>query len=439
MALAGHQKGGPAKIAVLSSALMGTISGSTSANVATTGAFTIPLMKRIGYKAHYAAAVEAAASTGGQIMPPVMGAAAFIIADALGVKYINVLIAALVPALLYFWGVWCCLSLEAHKLGLEGLPKNELPKLKTVLLASGYKAIPLLVIIYILVKGYNPLYAGVWGIITATMSSFVKKEERLNLRELVRTLESGTKTALPVAVACTIVGVVIGMMGATGVALKIGDAVLMLTQGNLFLTLLITMVISLLLGMGMPTTASYVMASAVAAPALVLLGTKALDAHLFVFYFAVLSTLTPPVCVGAYTAAGLAGANLNRTAVAAIKLALAGFIIPYIFIYSPDLLLTNVENWGRFALAFATAAIGVFGLSLASEGYYRGHLSMLFRFVALSGAVALIYPGVTSDVVGFALLGAVIVYQFVRSASSTAASGTKNEQVEPAHTMKEDQ
>jgi TRAP transporter 4TM/12TM fusion protein len=439
MALAGHQKGGPAKIAVLSSALMGTISGSTSANVATTGAFTIPLMKRIGYKAHYAAAVEAAASTGGQIMPPVMGAAAFIIADALGVKYINVLIAALVPALLYFWGVWCCLSLEAHKLGLEGLPKNELPKLKTVLLASGYKAIPLLVIIYILVKGYNPLYAGVWGIITATMSSFVKKEERLNLRELVRTLESGTKTALPVAVACTIVGVVIGMMGATGVALKIGDAVLMLTQGNLFLTLLITMVISLLLGMGMPTTASYVMASAVAAPALVLLGTKALDAHLFVFYFAVLSTLTPPVCVGAYTAAGLAGANLNRTAVAAIKLALAGFIIPYIFIYSPNLLLTNVENWGRFALAFATAAIGVFGLSLASEGYYRGHLSMLFRFVALSGAVALIYPGVTSDVVGFALLGAVIVYQFVRSASSTAASGTKNEQVEPAHTMKEDQ
>jgi len=439
MALAGHQKGGPAKIAVLSSALMGTISGSTSANVATTGAFTIPLMKRIGYKAHYAAAVEAAASTGGQIMPPVMGAAAFIIADALGVKYINVLMAALVPALLYFWGVWCCLSLEAHKLGLEGLPKNELPKLKTVLLASGYKAIPLLVIIYILVKGYNPLYAGVWGIITATISSFVKKEERLNLRELVRTLESGTKTALPVAVACTIVGVVIGMMGATGVALKIGDAVLMLTQGNLFLTLLITMVISLLLGMGMPTTASYVMASAVAAPALVLLGTKALDAHLFVFYFAVLSTLTPPVCVGAYTAAGLAGANLNRTAVAAIKLALAGFIIPYIFIYSPDLLLTNVENWGRFALAFATAVIGVFGLSLVSEGYYRGHLNMLFRFVALCGAVALIYPGVTSDLIGFALLGAVIVYQFVRSASSTAASGTKSGQVEPAHTMKEDQ
>jgi TRAP-type uncharacterized transport system fused permease subunit len=271
------------------------------------------------------------------------------------------------------------------------------------------------------------------------MSSFVKKEERLNLRELVRTLESGTKTALPVAIACTIVGVVIGMMGATGVALKIGDAVLMLTQGDLFLTLLITMVISLLLGMGMPTTASYVMASAVAAPALVLLGTKALDAHLFVFYFAVLSTLTPPVCVGAYTAAGLAGANLNRTAVAAIKLALAGFIIPYIFIYSPDLLLTNVENWGRFIFTFATAVIGVFGLSLVSEGYYRGHLNMLFRFVALCGAVALIYPGVTSDLIGFALLGAVIVYQFVRSASSTAASGTKSGQVEPAHTMKEDQ
>ncbi|MCF7936777.1 MAG: TRAP transporter permease [Synergistales bacterium] len=439
MALAGHQKGGPAKIAVLSSALMGTISGSTSANVATTGAFTIPLMKKIGYRAHYAGAVEAVASTGGQIMPPVMGAAAFIIADALGVKYINVLMAALVPALLYFWGVWCCLSLEAHKLGLEGLAKSELPKLKTVLLTSGYKAIPLLVIIYILVKGYNPLYAGVWGIITASGLSFVRKEERLNLRELVQTLENGTKTALPVAIACTIVGIVIGMMGATGVALKIGDAVLMLTQGNLFPTLLITMVISLLLGMGMPTTASYVMASAVAAPALVLLGTKALDAHLFVFYFAVLSTLTPPVCVGCYTAAGLAGANLNRTAVAAIKLALAGFIIPYIFIYSPDLLLTNVQNWGRFVLTFATAAIGVFGLSLASEGYFRGYLNMLFRFVALCSALALIYPGVTTDLAGFALLGAVIAYQFVRSSSAKVASGTDADQVEPAHTMKEDQ
>jgi len=415
MALAGHQKGGPAKIAVLSSALMGTISGSTSANVATTGAFTIPLMKKIGYKPHFAAAVEAAASTGGQIMPPVMGAAAFIIADTLGTQYVKVLLAALVPALLYFWGIWCCLNLEAQKLGLEGLAKNELPKLGQIIIKRGYKAIPVLVIIFILVKGYNPLYAGVWGIITATGLSFLRKEERLKIPDLITTLETGSKTALPVAIACTIVGIVIGMMGATGVALRIGDAVLLLTQGHLLPTLVITMAMSLLLGMGMPTTASYVMASAVAAPALVLLGCNALDVHLFVFYFAVLSTITPPVCVGAYTAAGLAGAEPNKTAFSAIKLALAGFIIPFIFIYSPELLLTNVQNWAFFGLSFASAVIGVFALSVATEGFYKSTLSLFCRFLALLSASVLIYPGVFSDVIGVLILLAVLVYQSKKS------------------------
>jgi TRAP transporter 4TM/12TM fusion protein len=221
MALTGHYKGGPAKIAVISSALMGTISGSTSANVATTGAFTIPLMKQIGYHPYFAAAVEAAASTGGQIMPPVMGAAAFIIADSLGVKYTQVLLAAIVPALLYFWGIWCSLSLEASKLGLKGLPKETLPKVKEVLLSSGYKAIPLFVIIFCLMSGYNPLYSGCWGIIACILLSFVKKSDRLTIEIFFKTLEDGSKSALSVAVACTIVGVVIGMLGATGVALRV--------------------------------------------------------------------------------------------------------------------------------------------------------------------------------------------------------------------------
>lgn len=410
MALTGHLKGGPAKIAVVSSAFMGTISGSTSANVATTGAFTIPLMKKIGYRAHFAGAVEAAASTGGQIMPPVLGAAAFIIADSLGVSYLKVLSAAVVPAILYFWGIWCCLSLEAAKMGLQGLPKESLPKLKDVLFKSGYKAIPLVGIIYFLVRGYNPLYAGCWGIVLSVLLSFVRKEDRLDLKSFVATLEEGSKSALSVAIACVIVGVVIGMMGATGIALKVGDVILGFTRGNLLLTLIATMLLSMVLGMGMPTTASYVMASAVAAPALILLGGKAIDVHFFVFFYAVLSSVTPPVCVGAYTAAGIAGSDPNKTAFASIKLALAGFIVPFVFIYSPDIMLTNVTSWPVTLFAIFTACVGVYGLAVATEGFIVRPLPFWGRCVALIGAISLIVPGILSDTVGFSLLSFVAFY-----------------------------
>lgn len=404
MALTGHRKGGPAKIAVLSSALVGTISGSTSANVATTGTFTIPLMKRIGYEPHFAAAVEAAASTGGQIMPPIMGAAAFIIADTLNIPYLMVLMAAVVPAILYFWGIWCSLSLEASKLGLEGLPKNTLPNVKDVLLTSGYKAIPLFVIVYLLVKGYNPLYAGCWGIFSCIVLSFVKKSDRLDLKTLIATLEDGSKGALSVAIACIIVGIVVGTMGATGVALRIGDAIIAVTKGHLVLTLIVTMVITILFGMGMPTTASYVMASVVAAPAIVLLGVNPLDAHLFVFYFAALATVTPPVCVGAYTAAGLAGSDPNKTAFSAVKLALSGFIVPFIFILAPEILLTNVSSWLVTIQAIISAIVGVFLLASAAENYMMAPLRWYERILALVGALGLLYPGTLSDFCGLAIL-----------------------------------
>ncbi len=409
MALTGHLKGGPAKIAVLSSALMGTISGSTSANVATTGTFTIPLMKKIGYQPFFAGAVEAAASTGGQIMPPVLGAAAFIIADTLGISYLKVLVASVVPAILYFFGIWCSLSLEASKLGLKGLEKSILPKAKDVILRDGYKAIPLAGIIYFLVQGYNPLYAGCWGIILAVILSFVRKEDRMEPKKFIKTLEDGSKSALSVAVACFIVGVVIGMMGATGIALRVGDAILTMTQGSLALTLIATMLLAVALGMGMPTTASYVMASAVGAPALILLGCKPLDVHFFVFYFAALSSITPPVCVGAYTAAGIAGADPNRTAIASMRLGLAGFIIPFVFIYSPELMLTNVTNWFSFAIALVTACVGVFSLAVATEGYALGPVSLPLRLAAFAAAILLIVPGIVTDAVGIALLALVVV------------------------------
>lgn len=422
MALTGHKKGGPAKIAVISSACMGTISGSTSANVATTGAFTIPLMKKIGYPAYYAGAVEAAASTGGQIMPPVLGSAAFIIADSIGVPYIKVVSTSVIPALLYFWGIWCCLSLQATKLGLQGLDKASLPKVSDVLWRSGYKSLPLFVIIYFLVRGYNPLYSACWGIASSIALSFIKKEERLDLKALIATLEDGSKSALSVAVACTLVGVVIGMMGATGIALRVGDTILGYTAGKLMPTLVMTMGIALLLGMGMPTTASYVMASAVAAPALILIGCKPLDVHFFVFFFAVLSSVTPPVCVGAYTAAGIAGADPNKTAFMALKMSLPGFIVPFVFIYSPDLLLPNVESWPLFLQALSTALLGVFILATAIEGYLLDPMSLPERLLAFVAALGMIVPGWKSDLFGLAVL--VFLYVVAKRRLSRGEKGS---------------
>ena len=417
MSLTGHLKGGPAKIAVLSSALMGTISGSTSANVATTGSFTIPLMKKVGYQPHFAGAVEAAASTGGQIMPPVLGSAAFIIADTVGTPYINVVLASIVPALLYFFGIWCSLSVEASRVGLQGLPKDTLPKIKHVVFKTGYKAIPLFAIVVLLCMGRNPLFAACVGIMCCVVLSFVDKTDRLSWKSLVATLEDGSKQALSVAIACTIVGVVIGMMGATGIALRIGDAILSYTQGMMVPTMVVTMIICLLLGMGMPTTASYVMASAVGVPAMIILGCNPLDAHFFVFFYAVLSSVTPPVCVGAYTAAGIAGANPNQTAFTAVRLSLSGFIIPFVFILSPELLLTNVTNWPMFAITLISAMIGIATLSIGLEGFLYVPLRMYERAIALGGALCMIIPGVYTDFIGLGLLAAIVFLTRLRRKS----------------------
>ncbi len=422
MSLTGHLKGGPAKIAVVSSALMGTISGSTSANVATTGTFTIPLMKRVGYQPHYAGAVEAAASTGGQIMPPVLGSAAFIIADTVGVPYLKVVEASLVPALLYFFGIWCSLSVEANRLGLQGLPRNTLPAMKDVLLKTGYKSIPLITIITLLVMGRNALFAACVGIVSCLALSFVRKEDRMSFGDLIDTLEKGAKGALSVAIACIIVGVVIGMMGATGVTLRIGDAILGYTAGNVTLTLVVTMGIALLLGMGMPTTASYVMAGAVGIPALIRLGCTPLDAHFFVFFFAVLSSVTPPVCVGAYTAAGLAGAHPNQTAFTAMRLALPGFIVPFVFMYSPTLLLTNVTSWPEFSLALCSAIVGIATLAIGLEGYLRGNLRLYERAVLVASALCMIKPGLYTDLLGLAGLGLIYMLATWRAGRKAVAS-----------------
>lgn len=400
-AIAGKTRGGPAKIAVISSALVGTVSGSTSANVVTTGTFTIPLMKRSGYESYFAAAVEAAASCGGQIMPPIMGSAAYIMADALGISYVQVLKSALIPALLYFLSVGAGVHWRAWRLGLSGM--SETPDLRTVIRERGYLFLPLVAVIWLLISGYNPLRAAFWGIVITIATSFVRKESRIDLRRLLKALESGALSAVSVAMACAIVGVVVGVFTLTGAVLTMAGAVVEMSHGILWLTLILTMVVAILLGMGVPTTACYVLTSAVAAPALTRLGVSRLAAHMFVFYFGCLATITPPVAVGAYTAAGLAGSDPNKTGWQAMKLAGAGFLVPFIFALSPALLMLDAAPLAILQ-ACVTGAIGVIALSIALEGYYHFQLRAIERIALFVAAIALVIPGTITDVVGLGLV-----------------------------------
>lgn len=424
MSIAGHKRGGPAKVSVLSSAFMGTINGSTSANVVTTGSFTIPMMRRMGYSATFAGAVEAAASSGGQIMPPVMGAAAFIIADTLAMPFVDLLAAAFIPALLYFSGIWVMVDLRASKLGLQGLPKDQLPKFIDVMRNRGHLLIPIIAIVYMLVKGYNALYAAFWGIVFSVVVSAFNKDTRLKIKTLLIALEKGALSAIPVAAACAIIGIVIGITSLTGAALTLGSAVLKLSGGYLLSTLILTMFVAIIMGMGLPSTAAYVLTSAVAAPALIKIGVLPLAAHLFVFYFGILSTITPPVAIGAYAAAGIAGTNPNETGWTAIKLALAGFIVPYCFAYSPGMLILPANPWHLVLYNAATAFIGVIALGSAIEGYFFQPMKLYERLMLFIGAFALIYSGIITDVIGVGCLGTVLVKQLAgkRKAQQEEAS-----------------
>ena len=421
LSLAGHAKGGPAKVSVLSSGLMGSISGSTSANVVTTGSFTIPLMIKTGYKDYFAGGIEAAASAGGQIMPPVMGAAAFIIADSLGMPFVQLLGAALIPAVLYYIGVWTIVHLRASKEGIEGLKRSELPNLKNVIITQGHLSVPILGIIYMLVSGYNALYAAVWGIILAIVSSSIKKATRINIKDLIVALEKGALNAVPVAIACAIIGIVVGVTSLTGAVLTIGSAIIKLSGGYLITTLVLTMIISIIMGMGLPTTACYVLTSAVAAPALVRLGVTPVAAHLFVFYFGILSTITPPVAVGSYAAAGISGADPAKTGWAGLRLAIAGFVIPFMFVYSNELLYQPGASLANTLIVFATAVIGVIALGGFVEGYLLDRLNVIFRGLLLAAALLLISTGIWTDIAGLGIVGIIYLIQYIGKKNPKAA------------------
>ena len=412
-ALAGWAAGGPAKVAVLSSGLMGTVSGSSVANVAGTGSFTIPMMKKLGYRPEFAGAVEAAASTGGQLMPPVMGAAAFLMAEFVGVPYIDVVKAATIPALLYYVGVWLGVHYEAKKCGLKGTPRELLPKFKELLFEKGHLAIPLIVIVYLLVTGYTPMRAALVAIVLAIGASMLKKSTRITPIQIVEGLINGAKGILGVLVACATAGIIIGVVTKTGVGLKLATALLDLAGGNLIPAMFFTMITSLLLGMGVPTTANYVITSTIAAPALEQMGVPILAAHMFAFYFGIVADVTPPVALAAYAGAGIAGSNPMRTGVIAAKLAIAAFIIPYVFVLSPTLLMINATP-GTLIMATATALIGMWGLSIAMIGFFVVPTNKLERILFFVGGILMIDPGGMTDLVGLGILGTLVFLQLAR-------------------------
>ncbi|MDR1378299.1 MAG: TRAP transporter permease [Synergistaceae bacterium] len=403
MALAGWSAGGPAKVAVVSSGIMGTISGSSVANVCTTGMFTIPLMKSVGYQPHFAGAVEAVASTGGQIMPPVMGAAAFIMAQTMGISYLEVALAAVVPALLYYIAVIVQVHFEATRLGLLGLSRDRLPSLKKLILERGHLLLPLGGIVYFLVAGYTPLKAAFYGILLTVLTSYMRRDTWLTPQKLWNGLVNGARSSLGVACACATVGIIIGTATLTGLGLKLAHAIVTMAGGSLFLTLVFTMVASIFLGMGLPTTANFIVTSTMAAPALIRLGIPEMAAYMFVLYFGIAADLTPPVALAAYAGAGIARADPMKTGITATKLALAGFLVPYIYAYNPILVLVGFEPF-VFSQAVVTALIGVFLLGMATIGYYKAPLNGFLRILALGGALGLMIPGWKSDLTGLVVL-----------------------------------
>jgi len=488
--IAGRAAGGPAKVAVLSSGLMGTVSGSSVANVVGTGSFTIPMMKRLGYKGEFAGAVEATASTGGQLMPPIMGAAAFLMSEMTGVAYVRIIGAAVIPALLYYFGVWAGVHFEAKKLGLRGLRKDELPNLKEIFFGRGYLMLPLVGIVWLLVTGYTPMLAAFYAIILSIAAAvlgwwaplpiggmvvffavmkplfkvgpygadgalryltqmtplgaltvlviimlgfaFFKKKPALGVREIVGGLESGARGAIGVLAATACAGIIIGVVTKTGLGLKLGTVLVSAANGNLMLTLAFTMVTSIILGMGIPTTANYIITSTIAAPAIIMILRQKfpelpadaisiiLPAHMFAFYFGIIADVTPPVALAAFAGAGIAKANPMKTGFNASKLAIAAFLVPYIFVLNPAMLMIDVRLASGILMVL-TSMVGIIGVSSGVMGYLLCPSRWWERVLMAAGGIMMVYPGTFSDAIGLGLIGAGILSQLARKRLAKAA------------------
>ncbi|WP_232697728.1 TRAP transporter permease [Brevibacillus daliensis] len=409
LVIAGRRIGGPAKVAIFSSALQGTISGSSVANVVTSGAFTIPMMKRLGYRSEFAAAVEASSSTGGQIMPPIMGAAAFLMAEFIGIPYWDIAKAAALPAILFFVGIWIMTHFEAKKLGLRGLTREEIPDKKDVLKRS-YLLLPIVIIILALMSDrFSPEQSAIIGIISTVLVGAIRKETRMSFADICEALASGAKMALGVVAATAAAGLIVGTVTLTGIGLKLANGLLSLSGGNMFLTLFFTMIASLILGMGTPTTANYIITSTIAAPAIVQLDVPVLAAHMFTFYFGIVADITPPVALAAFAAAGIARSKPMKTGVESTRLAIAAFLAPYIFVMSPQLLLIDT-TFMEALWVMCTSIIGMIGVGAGLIGFWMSRLTIVLRILAIVGGICAIIPGLTTDIIGFVLLAGVFAY-----------------------------
>ena len=408
----GGFSGGPAKVAVVASALEGMVSGSSVANTVGSGSVTIPLMKKTGYKPEFAAAAEASASTGGQIMPPIMGAAAFLMAENIGVPYSNIVVRAILPACLYFLGVFIAVHLEAKKEGLRGLSKEELPRFLP-LLKQAYLLLPLILLIGLVGSGSRSIaYAAAIAIVAAIVVGLINKENRITPKRIWEALAAGGQGMITVAVACGVAGIIAGTITMTGLATMLINGILALAGDKVIIALFLTMLTCIILGMGVPTTANYCIMAATCAPILIKMGVPDLAAHFFVFYFGIVADLTPPVALAAYAGAAIAQANPMKTAFTATKLAIGAFIVPYVFALNPAMLFIDTTVW-EVVLICVTSCIGIFGVSASLEGYFLHNMAWFERIVCAAGGLLLIYPGIVTDAIGLALIGVVLAIQLI--------------------------
>lgn len=426
LAIAGRKRGGPAQVAVISSALTGSLSGSAVANVATTGAFTIPLMKSIGLKPKFAGAVEAAASTGGMIMPPIMGAAAFIMAGFLGISYTTVILAAIIPSFFYYIALIFAIDIEAKKLGLKGISKENIPDVVQILKERGVLLIPIIVVITTLLMGKTALFAGFAGIGAVIIASWLAKDKssRITISKTIEAFIEGGRGTIQVGIACAAIGIIICVVTMTGIGSTLAYNIVELTGGQLWLILIVVMLTCIVLSMGLPSTALYIVVAVTAAPALVEAGVHPIAAHFFVFWFGALSNITPPVALASYTAAGLAGANAMQTSWEALRISLPGFIIPFMIAYNPIILLQAAEGETisilSVALVVITSTLGIYALASSLGNYLNAKLTIVERVLMFAGALMLIKPGMITDIAGLVLCVFAILFHIIRVKKSSS-------------------
>nr|WP_077215466.1 TRAP transporter permease [Bacillus dakarensis] len=426
LAMAGHKQGGPAKVAVISSGFMGSINGAAVANVVGTGAFTIPLMKKIGYSKNFAGAVEASASVGGQILPPIMGASAFIMAETTGVAYGTIALAALIPAVLYFMAVIMQVHFRAGRQNLKGIPKADLPQLKVIMKERGHLLLPIVFLVVLLYQSIPIGHAAFYTIVSTVIVAAFKKSTRMSIKDILEALDSGARQSLSVMVACAVVGIIIGVVSLTSFGNVMTSSIASLGAGSLFLTLFFTMIASMVLGMGLPSIPAYIITATMAAPALAEFGIPILVAHMFVFYFGIFANITPPVALAAFAGAGISGGDPMRTGFTSLRLSVAGFLIPYLFVYNPAMMMIDTTGVGinskefpmapvlDIVLITITAIIGIIALSAAVEGYFKTSLNPFIRLILGAGALMMIIPETFTDIAGLILVAIIFAWDYLK-------------------------